>query len=115
MKTLLSAALFAAVTLMFSPAAQASEVVGKLDYLIVRDGDGLIYFEVSGARSAKPACAATGNYFMIRDENSATGKRTYALLLSALLTGRTVRVWGADTCARWGNGEDVHAVQLMPQ
>jgi predicted lipoprotein with Yx(FWY)xxD motif len=93
-------------------AAWASEASGRITYLIVRDADGLIYFEVDGPRSAKPACAANWNYFMIRDENSASGKRTYALLLSAFLSGRTVEVGGTGACTRWLNGEDVAYVQL---
>jgi hypothetical protein len=105
-------ALMGLVFALCANAVWASESGGRITYLLVRDADGLIYFEVDGPRSAKPACAANHNYFMVRDENSATGKRTYALLLSAFLSGRTVDVGGTGTCTRWPDGEDVAYVRL---
>jgi hypothetical protein len=112
MNRLLSAALLGLLLALSTSAAQASEAGGRITYLLVRDADGVIYFEVDGPRSAKPACATNHNYFMIRDENSATGKRTYALLLSAFLSGRAVDVGGAGVCTRWPDGEDVSYVRL---
>lgn len=112
MNKLLCAALLAILLALSTNAAHASEAGGRITYLLVRDADGLIYFEVDGPRSAKPACAANHNYFMIRDENSATGKRTYALLLSAFLSGRMIDVGGAGVCTRWPDGEDVSYVRL---
>jgi hypothetical protein len=49
---------------------------------------------------------------MIRDENSAVGKRQLAMLLLAYSTGQVVTVYGMNTCARWVDGEDVDVVEL---
>lgn len=89
----------------------ASEQTGKIAYLTTRDSDGLIYFVVNGARSVKPACA-TQNYWVIKSENTESGKRQFAALLAARLSGASVKIWGASTCVRWGDGEDVMAVEL---
>lgn len=112
MKIFFFGSLFGFLLALSASAARASEGSGRITYLVVRDADGLIYFEVDGRRTPKPACTADQNYFMIRDENSATGKRTYALLLSAFLSGRTIEVSGTGTCTRWSNGEDVYHVRL---
>jgi hypothetical protein len=106
-------ALMGVVLALSANTVWASDASGRITYLVVRDADGLIHFELDGPRSAKPACAANFNYFMIRDENSASGKRTYALLLSAFLSGRTVAVSGTGVCTRWPDGEDVGSVRLL--
>jgi hypothetical protein len=106
------ALVFASTLVSFSPLATASEVTGNITYLEVRDSDGLIYTVIAGARSAKPACAQSTYYFMIKDENSGTGKRTYAMLLAAKLAGKAITVYGTGTCTRWPDGEDISGVNL---
>lgn len=49
---------------------------------------------------------------MIKDENSATGKRQFALLTAARLTGAVITVSGTGACTRWGNGEDVDGITI---
>lgn len=112
MKVLKHSILMAAVLCVGVSQALASEMTGKLVYVIVRDADGLIYVAVDGPRTPRPACAQ-GDYFMVKDENSATGKRTYAALLAAKVAGKTVHIWGAHSCTRWPDGEDIHAVQVL--
>jgi hypothetical protein len=112
MKVLKPSILMAAVLCVGVTQALASEVTGKLTYVIVRDADGLIWVAVDGPRTARPACAQF-DYFMIQDENSASGKRTYAALLAAKVAGKTVHIWGAHSCTRWPDGEDIHAVQVL--
>ncbi len=102
------AALFIAV----SSAAAASEATGKVAYIVVRDIDGLIYVELDTLRSGKPACAANHNYFMIKDETSPSGRRTYATLLAAKLSGLRVTITGTGACTRWGDGEDIALVKI---
>lgn len=86
--------------------AIAGQQTGQVTEVLVRASDGLVYFYVSGTATAKPACAKN-TYWMIKDENSATGKRQLAMLLMARETGRQVIVGGANTCTRWSDGEDV--------
>jgi hypothetical protein len=112
MKKPTTAALMALLLALVQP-TWASDATGKIHYVIIRDSDGLIYLEVTGPRSAKPDCAQNHNYFMIKDENSATGKRLYAMLLAAQLTGKTVTVSGTGACTRWPDGEDIGVVRLM--
>lgn len=90
--------------------ARAGQASGVITNLIVRDADGLVYVYLSGAPSGRPACASATVYWMIRDENSETGKKTYAALLAAQLAGRNVTIYGANTCLRWGDGEDISGV-----
>lgn len=105
-------AVLVAGTLAPAQPAVAGEVTGTIEYVIVRQSDGLIYFGVSGVPTAKPACAI-GSYWMVKDENSNAGKQILAMLLSANAAGQRVRVWGANTCTRWPDGEDVGALQVM--
>ncbi len=92
----------------------AGNQTGTIEALHVRAADGLVYFTLKGgAKGGSPACA-TISYWMVKDENSAAGKRQYALLLAAHLAGRPIIVAGADTCTRWSDGEDVNIISLLP-
>lgn len=91
----------------------AGSQVGTIDYVGTRASDGLAFFSLKGgAKTGSPACAAN-NYWLIRDENSNTGKRQYATLLAAHMAGKTVTVTGLNTCARWPDGEDMDDVRII--
>jgi hypothetical protein len=91
----------------------AGEQAGTVDTLHVRISDGLIYFTLKGgAITGKPACSS-GNYWMIRSETAQAGKMQYAALLAAQMAGKNVRVFGLNTCVRWGDGEDVDGVTTI--
>ncbi len=95
------------------PAAAGSQA-GQLTVLRTRSSDNLVFFYLNGTATGRPACAAGTTYWMIKDENSATGKRQFAMLMSAMLAGKTVSVSGTGACTRWGDGEDVEEVVLLP-
>ena len=110
-KVLITALLLA--SLLAATPTLASSQTGKITRLAVRDADGLIYVELTGARSQKPACAANFSYWMIKNENSETGKRQHATLLAAMLARQTIAITGHATCTRWGDGEDIHIVEVL--
>lgn len=91
--------------------AHAGRQSGKVAQILTRAGDGLTAFYLSGASTEKPACAKY-NYWMIRDENSAVGRRQLAILMLAHATGQVVTVYGMNSCLRWVDGEDVDLVEL---
>lgn len=105
----------AAVIALFTSAtpAGASDVTGAVKSILVRSSDGLHYFFIEGSRSARPACA-TGNYLIIKDEHSDAGKTQVAMLMSAQMAGKNVRVEGSGACTRWLDGEDVLTLHLLP-
>src|SRR5262245_50417178 len=82
-------AILGAVTALASP-ANAGEANGTITSLIARDSDGLVYVEIAGTPTGRPACASNSTYFMIPNENLETGKRLFALLLGAKLSDRPV-------------------------
>lgn len=84
---------------------------GKVSTLIFRDSDGVVYFFMTGPAFQKPACA-TSCYWVIRDDNSTSGKRTVALLMEAFATGATIAVGGTNVCSRWYDGETVDSVLM---
>ena len=67
---------------------------------------------LDGATSGAPPCA-TKPYFLVRDENSASGKRQYAALLAAKLANAKVAITGSNACARWPDGEDIDVVNVI--
>ncbi len=99
-------------SLSTSPLAWSGEASGHVESLIVRSSDGLIYVWLNGTAVSRPACAASTDYWMIKDENSETGKKTYAALLAAQISGRPIRIVGSGTCTRWSDGEDISYIQL---
>ena len=97
---------------VFTPSSLiAGEVTGTVTSLLVRQSDGLTYFTVSGTATGKPTCA-TNSYWIIQDETSEAGKKLYALVMAAKIAEKQINVVGANTCTRWGDGEDVKYVQL---
>jgi len=93
--------------------AQAGEGAGTVANLIVRDSDGLVYVQLATPPTSRASCAATTTYWMIQNENSDSGKRLYAVLLAAHVAGRNVIIQGKNTCARWGDGEDILYVLMQ--
>jgi hypothetical protein len=96
-------------------AADASAFVswqtGQVTKLFIRSNDGLVYFFLSGDLNGRPACAS-GGYWMIKDENSPSGKRQVAALLAARLSGQVITVTGLGTCTRWSDGEDLDSILI---
>jgi len=88
----------------------AGSQTGQVTQLITRSSDGLIYFFMSGTGSGRPACTAGNSYWMVKDEESSTGMTQFAMLLSARETGKSITVYGAGTCTRWKDGEDVDSL-----
>lgn len=102
---------FIAPTLGALPAS-ANEVTGTIRYLAARASDGLHIVELNAVPTARPPCAAVHPYYMIKDETSDVGKSQFAMLMSAYLTNRPVRITGLGTCTRWGDGEDIQTVEF---
>jgi len=94
--------------------ANAGIYTGKIATIYIRQSDGIVYVVVQGTPTGKPACATNSNhYVMIKDENSAAGKRLLAALLTAHSVGRTVQILGANTCTRWVDGEDIDELYIL--
>ncbi len=72
-----------AAVLAFCQTASAGDITGPIVTLIVRNYDGLTYVQVEGTPTDRAACAQSTSYWMLPDENSDNGKRTYAMLLAA--------------------------------
>lgn len=91
----------------------ASEAYGQVLSLWVRDSDGLTYVTLDrNPTTPRPACAAATPYYMIAREDSAVGKRQYAILLAAKIAGKAIYLTGRGTCVRWGDGEDIDTIRL---
>lgn len=95
--------------LCLSQMIYASSVTGKVDRIIVRDSDGLVYVTFTGNRTDKPTCA-TANYMVIKNESSVTGRQQLAILLLAQSTDKTITVVGHGSCIRWRDGEDINYI-----
>jgi hypothetical protein len=102
--------LLASVFSLLPSHANAGSASGTINYLIVRDSDGLVYVHLSGTPTGRPACASTSTYWIIPNETNDSGKRLYALLLAAKASGQTVTIVGTNTCVRWHDGEDINYV-----
>ena len=101
----------AALALVTTVSAHAGGQTGRIKTLTIRASDGLVYFVLDGTRSERAACG-TGDYWIIKDENSAAGKRQLAVLLAARASGQVVTAFGPGTCTRWPDGEDLNELYL---
>ncbi|WP_082938881.1 hypothetical protein [Mitsuaria sp. 7] len=68
--------------------------------------NGAVVIYLEGSRNAQPACATESRRFVL---NAATpaGKAQLAGLMIAYTQGKTVSVWGTNTCSVWGDTETI--------
>jgi hypothetical protein len=105
------AALLASLCGVAATQVIAGTQTGLVKDVYIRDSDGLVLVNLSGTAALKPGCALR-TYWIVPNEKSDSGKRLYAMLISAQLAGRPVTIKGKDTCTRWGDGEDIDSVDL---
>ena len=103
------AVMLASLCAVAATPAIAGTQTGLVKDVYIRDSDGLILVDVFGTATNHPACALQ-TYWIIPNETTDSGKRLYAMLLSAQLAGRSVTIQGKDTCTRWPDGEDIDVV-----
>ncbi|WP_156970549.1 hypothetical protein [Andreprevotia chitinilytica] len=110
MKNILIGLMFAFCFLV----AQAGTTSGTIQYIDIRQSDGLIYFMINGVNAGRPACAVMP-YWMLGNinNNTPTVKQQLALLMQAAATGKMVNITGKGICGLWSDGEDVNDVQLV--
>lgn len=113
MKTLTKRLLFVGLVAGMAGSASAGTQTGHVVKLHVRASDGLVYVELDGTASDKPACASSHSYWMIKNETSITGKQQLAQLLAAQVSGKQITIFGANTCTRWIDGEDIDEIMLL--
>jgi hypothetical protein len=111
-KALLARSLVLALALTAATGALAGQQTGQITELITRASDGLVYVHMNGTASGRPGCASQQVYWMIKDENSAAGKRQLAILIAARAMGKTITIYGAGTCTRWPDGEDINEISF---
>ena len=104
---------FAAAFAVFSGAATAGDITGYVTSVVTRDSDGLTYAVVAGTPANRASCAAATSYWIVAAETTESGKKQYALLLSAKTSGLRVTINGKGTCTRWSDGEDINTLQLI--
>lgn len=97
--------------LIFIPSAvfAIGDQTGTVTQVVSRASDGLVYFMMSGTHNNKPPCALN-DYWIIRDPNSTTGKSQLSMLMTAVVSGRTISVSGMGFCDKWPDGESLDAI-----
>lgn len=95
-----------------APAIAGSQT-GYIKSLYVRDSDGLIFVDVFGWRDFEiydGQCRRS--HWIVPNETTDSGKRLFATLLEALITGHKIRIQGNYTCTRSSEGEDIVSVEV---
>lgn len=103
---------FALFLIVMACISNASTQTGYISTILVRD-DGLHWIYVTGERTEKPQCSVNHSYWMIKDEASNYGQSQFALLISAMMANKKVKITGDGSCTRWGDGEDIRTVQVI--
>ena len=93
---------------LFASSAFAGNFNGTITS-IGSKASGLFYVTMSGS-TGHGACSGASTYWAVKDETTAAGKDQIAILLSAFATGRTVTVYGVNTCTRSAGIEDIDEV-----
>jgi hypothetical protein len=107
--TMILASLCAAAV---TPATAGSQT-GYIKTLYVRDSDGLIFVDVFGWRDFDMYSGpCPTSHWVIPNESTESGRRLFATLLQALITGHKIRIQGNYTCTRPSAGEDIVSVEV---
>ena len=111
MKACLALLLASMCAVAVSPATAGTQT-GFIKSIYVRDSDGLILVNLFMDETYFPNHPACGwqTYWVVPNETTASGKRLFATLLAAQISGRHVTILGKNTCSRWGDGEDIDTV-----
>lgn len=107
---LATSAALAAATLV-AGSAEASVLVTHVTNIFVNQ-DGIVAFDVTDNKPAKPSCSPVNNDYIFRMTGS-TGQSLLAVLLTAKATNKTITVFGSDACVTDGGTEDMTAVVIQ--
>lgn len=106
----------AAISLaVMSPTAFAGSSSGQVVGLSVLGGPyNVVYFQIGqpGNHTNKPACSTWGEEWAL-SLNSEGGRAQYAMLLSALMSGKSVNVAGTNQCTAWGDRETPESITIF--
>lgn len=102
------AAVSAALLFTFAsvPSFAGQGATGTIHHIIVTTG-GVVLFDHTGARTGLPTCGQANSIRWAFNGATAEGQAKLSLLLTAYSTGKPVIIYGAGTCAIWGDTEDV--------
>lgn len=87
-----------------SAAISSQSSGGQVTYITTMN-NGIILFDVSGARTTRPACATQVRWAF--NGSTAAGHAKLASLLTAYARQVTVNIFGTATCVSWGDTEEV--------
>lgn len=101
--------LLTAALLGLSLTAHASDAGPGVVSHVFSTRNGFVFFQHSGARSARPSCATMDRWAI----NYATpaGQALLAHLFTVRASSRTVSIIGAGTCDSWPDTEDIAGIQ----
>lgn len=63
-----------------------------------------VFVKIEQTVSGRPSCASNQGWDFALDTSTASGRATYALLLSAYAAGQTINVAGSNTCSISSSG-----------
>lgn len=95
--------------IFFPTLAMASQSSGGYVAQVLVTTDSRAYFEQSGARTSRPACATATRWVI--DTSTLAGQAILSLVLTAQAQRMPVYVSGSGNCALWGDSETAAGVQ----
>ncbi len=113
MKTYLKA-FCAVLVVLFSGAASATQVTGKVTLVDVSNTyPGFVFVKLESAPNPPIACQTNTAWTYTLPMNGATGQRLYATLMTAYATKASVTMFGSGTCSDYGSIESATGVRLF--
>lgn len=94
---------------MQQQALASSSGFGTITELVV-NREGRVFFNTTGDRSARPACAPFARWVI--DGSTPKGQASVAILISAHMSNKKVYINGTGGCEDWGEAESVASVQV---
>jgi len=91
----------------------ASTFTGKVDHIVVRGSVSLIYVLMIRPRPNDSPSCVVGNYMVIKNGNSSTGKKQLVLLMIVQVTNENVVLHQANSCIHRYDGGDINIVQII--
>lgn len=95
-----------------APAAASNAGPGVASHVIAMNGNGKVFFNHSGARTAPPSCSIVARW--VFDASTPAGQALLSTLLTFEARGAQFTINGSGACPDWGDTETVSYIEEVP-
>jgi hypothetical protein len=111
----ISGVLLATASLALASTANASNAGAGYITNIATNSSGVVSFQHSGARDARPACQTQAANLWVFNSTTPQGQAKLSILLTAYAQHKPIAIFGTGACGEWGDTESMNVMFVIDQ